>query len=320
LILLGASEIFDLLAPRDAVAAIESALRAQDAGRCDVPQRHHIERSGNTFLSMPAVSDSAAGVKFVAVVPGNAARQLPVTIGVMLLSSAETGEPRALLDAGALTALRTGAVGALGLKYMTPADTASIGIVGCGVQGTWQAISACAVRPIREVFALKRSPASYQRFEATVKRHAPSVEVIACSDVHALLKSTSVVIAATTSGSPVLPDEPRLLEGKHFVSVGSYRSSMQELPDSVYRLAQSLAIDTEGARKEVGDIVNVLARGILKDSDVFPVVELVLGRRTIAVERTTAYKTAGNALFDLFVAEALLARAEARGVGSRIAL
>ncbi len=230
MILLSQDEIFELLAPRDAVAAIESALRAQDSGRCSVPQRHHIERAGNTFLAMPAVSDTAAGVKFVAVVPGNAARKLPVTIGVMLLTSADTGVPLALMNAGALTAIRTGAVGALGLKYMTPADTASVGIIGCGVQGTWQAISACAVRPIRKVFALRRTPAKFEHFASTVRRHVPSVEVVASSDVRELLANTGVVIAATTADEPVLPDEPALLDGKHFISVGSYRRAMQELP------------------------------------------------------------------------------------------
>lgn len=320
MILLGQSEIFELLAPRDAVAAIEAALRAQDAGRCSVPQRHHIERAGNTFLAMPAVSDTAAGVKFVAVVPGNAARELPVTIGVMLLTSAETGVPLALLNAGALTAIRTGAVGALGVKYMTPAGTDSVGIIGCGVQGTWQAIAACAVRPIRRVFALRRTAATFERFASTVRRHVPAVEVIACNDARELLAKTSVVIAATTSQVPVLPDEPALLDGKHFISVGSYRRAMQELPDSVYRLAGALAIDSEGARSEVGDILNVIAGGILKPADIFPVVDLVLGRRALDVHRTTAYKTAGNALFDLAVAEMLVARARRDQVGVEVSL
>jgi ornithine cyclodeaminase len=319
-IALGASQITELLSPLDAVAAIEAALRAHAAGECVVPQRNHIEWQGNTFLAMPGVSGQVAGVKFVSVVPGNAGRDLPVTIGVMLLTSAQTGEPLALINAATLTAIRTGAVGALGLRYMTPPGAASVGIIGCGVQGTWQAISACAVRPIRQVFALKRSPATFDTFCQLLKRHVPDVEVIACRTPVELLEQTEIVIAATTSLEPVLPDDSSLVEGKHFVSVGSYRRTMQELPDSVYRAAGALVIDTDGARGEVGDIVNVLARNILGETDIFPLAELVLGRRSVNVNRTTAYKTAGSALFDLFAAQALYERARRRGIGGKIAL
>ncbi|MGH8316294.1 MAG: hypothetical protein ACRETU_14220, partial [Steroidobacterales bacterium] len=161
MISLDASQITELLTPADAVAAVEAALRAHAADKCVVPQRHHIEWQGNTFLAMPAVGGTVAGVKLVSVVPENARRNLPVTIGVMMLTSAQTGEPLALLNAAALTAIRTGAVGALGLRFTTPAAADSIGIIGCGGQGTWQAISACAVRPIRRVFALRRSAASF---------------------------------------------------------------------------------------------------------------------------------------------------------------
>ena len=302
------------------MTAIEAALRAHAAGECVVPQRHHIERQGNTFLTMPAVSGQAAGVKHVAVVPDNARRDLPVTIGVMILTSAQTGEPLALINAATLTAIRTGAVGALGLRYLTPSGAASVGIIGCGVQGTWQAISACAVRPIRRVFAIKRSAATFDSFCRALERHVPHVEVIACHTPVELLERTDIVIAATTSLEPVLPDDPALVEGKHFVSVGSYRRTMQELPDAVYRAAGALVIDTDGARAEVGDIVNVIARKILTDDDIFPLVELVLGRRQVDVNRTTAYKTAGSALFDLFTAQALYERASERGFGAVIPL
>jgi ornithine cyclodeaminase/alanine dehydrogenase-like protein (mu-crystallin family) len=320
LIALTREEIIGLLSWPEVIAVVEAALRAKQEQLCVVPQRHHIEWQGNTFLAMPAVGLKSAGVKLVSVVQGNVARGLPVTNGLMVLNDAVTGVPLAVMNAGTLTAIRTGAVGALGVKYMTPRDTASVGIVGCGVQGTWQAIFACAVRPIREVFGLYRSPQSFERFVATLTRHAPGVRVVPCADARELLKCTAVVIAATTSPEPVLPDEPALLENRHFISVGSYQKSMQELPDSVYRLAGELAIDSESARHEVGDVIRALDQGFLKSSDVYVIGDLVAGRRSVNVERTTAYKTVGSALFDLFVAEALVEAAKRNGVGAEVAL
>jgi ornithine cyclodeaminase len=315
MIALTSEHILELLSPIEAVAAVEAALRANDEGQCTVPERHRVEQAGNAFLFMPVVGREMAGMKLVSVVPENLKRNLPVTIGLMVLISAESGEPLAVLNAGTLTALRTGAVGALGVKYMTPPDATSVGIVGCGVQGTWQAIAACAVRPIKQVFAVKRSAARFDTFAATVRRHAPGVTIVPCADARELLGRTQIVITATISPDPVVPDEPALLEGRHFISVGSYRQSMQELPDSVYRLAGELAIDSEAARFEVGDSVNPVAKGILTSANIYPVSELVAGRRRVDTSRTTAYKTAGNAMFDLFVAEALFGAARRRGAG-----
>jgi ornithine cyclodeaminase len=309
-----------LLAPLDLVAAVEVALRAWEAGEGTVPMRSHVEWDGNTLLLMPSVARGVLGTKLVSVVPGNAARELPVTNGLMILNEAASGLPLAVMNAAALTAVRTGAVGAVGLKHTTPLDIASVGIVGCGVQGAWQAIFACAVRPVREIVCAPRSRASFERFRSTVGAHAHGVAITPCAGVRDLLARTGVVIAATTSAEPVLPDDAALLADKHFISVGSYRPAMQELPDAVYRLAGHLVLDSEFARHEVGDAINPVARGILKEADVFPLGQLVLGRRSVDVTRTTAFKSTGMALFDLFVAKALYERAGEANVGRDVAL
>src|SRR5262249_1330118 len=155
-----------------------------------VPARQHVKWAHGTLLTMPAIAAGALAVKLVSVVPGNAGRQLPVTNGILILGDADTGLPAAIMDAAALTAMRTAAVGALGVKYLAPATVASLGVVGAGVQGAWQAISACAVRPIRAIFALRRTPAAFDRFRATLAAYAPGVSVIACDSVSELLSRT----------------------------------------------------------------------------------------------------------------------------------
>jgi ornithine cyclodeaminase/alanine dehydrogenase-like protein (mu-crystallin family) len=319
-LILSKDDLIGLLPPLKIVSAVEAALRAQAEGHAVTPKRLHLDWQGNTWLTMPSASEKSCGVKVVSVVPANATRGLPVTNGVMLLNDSETGIPLSLMNAAALTAQRTGAVGALGVKYQTPEDTASVGIVGCGVQGTWQAICACAVRPIKEVFAFNRSPDAFKAFAANVSQHAPGVKLTYCEDVRELLKRTNLVIAATTSKEPVLPDDPSLLENKHFISVGSFKPTMQELPDSVYRLAGLLPVDSEQARHEVGDVINALQRGLLKDENVFSIADCVTAKRQFDVRRTTAYKTVGAAMYDLFVAQAYYQEAKARGLGSEITL
>jgi len=320
MLVLSRDELIGLLPPPQILATVEAALRAQSEGSTVMPQRLHVQWRGNTWLTMPAVSDVGFGVKIVSVAPTNRALGLPVIDGIMLLSENENGMPLALLNAAALTAQRTGAVGALGVKYLTAEDTASVGIVGCGVQGAWQAIFACAVRPIQEVFAVGRSPASFEAFAAAVSRHNPHVRVTRCWDVVELLERTNLVITATTSDTPVLPDEPARLQNKHFISVGSYKPTMQELPDSVYQLAGTLAVDSLDALHEVGDVIHPLQRNLLKAQDIFSIGECVAGERRVDTSRTTAYKSVGAAVYDLFVAKALYRAAKAQGIGREIAL
>jgi ornithine cyclodeaminase len=319
-LLLTNDDIIALSVPAELVPAVETALAAWETGDAVVPARSHLQWNGNTLLVMPSSARGMLGTKLVSVVPGNAAHELPVTNGLMILNEGESGLPLAVMNAAALTAVRTGAVGAVGMRYLTPPDVQSIGIVGCGVQGAWQAIFACAVRPVREIFCVSRSRASVERFRSTVGRHVPGVTITPCGEVRELVARTGVVIAATTSAEPVLPDDLAMLAGKHFISVGSYRPAMQELPDAVYRLAGHLVLDSDFARREVGDAINPVEKGILTPTDVFPIGQLVTGRRSVDVTRTTVYKSAGMALFDLFVAKVLYDRAKAVNVGADVAI
>jgi ornithine cyclodeaminase len=129
-----------------------------------------------------------------------------------------------------------------------------------------------------------------------------------------------VVITATTSSERVLPDEPSLIKGRHFISIGSYKPTMQELPDCVYRLAGRLVIDSEFAREEVGDVINPVRKGILKEADVFSIGKLITGQRSVDLCRTTAYKSVGMALYDLYVAQAFYEAAVHKGIGHHVHL
>jgi ornithine cyclodeaminase/alanine dehydrogenase-like protein (mu-crystallin family) len=317
---LSAADVEGLCLPPAIIGAVEAAARCLEAGSASVPSRLHLDWGSNTLLVMPAVAEDTFGTKLVSVVPGNAARGLAVINGLMVLNEGDTGVLLALFNAAALTATRTGAVGALGLKYLTPAETTSVGIVGCGVQGTWQAIFACAARPVQEIFCWSRNPASIERFAAIVQRHSPGIPIMPCAHARELLDRTDVVITATRSAEPVLPDDPALLEGKHFVSIGSFKPNMRELPDAVFRLAGHLVLDSEFARHEVGDAIRPVEQGILTERDLFPIGKLVTGERAVDPTRTTAYKSTGMALFDLFVARALYEAADRHGVGLEIRL
>ncbi len=309
-----------LLSPSDIVAAVEWASLQYLQGQAIVPARLHMQLHDNSFLVMPAVSQGSAGVKLVAYIPDNRSRELPMVSGVMILLDATSGSPLAVMNAGALTAQRTGAVGALGVKYLTPAGTSTVGVIGAGRQGIWQAIFASSVRPIDEVFYVCRSPETGQRFVEGVLKHVPSVRLTRCESARALLAKTDVIVTATASSTPVLPDVADVLSGKHFISIGSFRPNMQELPNSCFELAGEIAVDSEAARDEVGDVIGPVKLGLVHRSDVYFIGRAVDGSRNADVNRTTVYKSVGSALYDLYVARAFHEEAMRRGVGHEIAL
>src|SRR5436305_3462907 len=91
------------------------------------------------FRAMPARGDGLALLKWVTSFPDNPQRGLPTVTGLICLSDAENGEPLMLLDARSVTALRTGAVAAVASAALARADAGPVGIVGCGLHGTWAA-------------------------------------------------------------------------------------------------------------------------------------------------------------------------------------
>lgn len=309
MLILSEAEIALLLSFEQVIHAVEGAMIAHESGLAQVPQRVHIDFDGNTLLCMPSLQHDYFGTKLVSVVPANKNKNLPVTNGAMLLNETSTGLSLALLNASKLTALRTGALGAIGVRYISPVSETTFGLIGCGVQGLHQAIFICAILKISKLFYLDRSKDKSTSLISSLKIYHPDVEVEACHTTEELLKKTNIVVMATTSSVPVLPDDPSLLMGKHFVSIGSYKPSMQELPDSVYKLARKLVIDSEFARHEVGDTINPIKKNILKEADVFTLGKIIIGEKKIDVNETTVYKSAGMALFDLFVAKSMYEQA-----------
>ncbi len=95
--------------------------------------------SGGDFRAMPALGDGLALLKWVTSFPQNPSRGLPTVTGIILVNDSESGEPLALVDARAVTALRTGASAAVAATALARPGAESVGIVGCGLHGAWAA-------------------------------------------------------------------------------------------------------------------------------------------------------------------------------------
>jgi ornithine cyclodeaminase/alanine dehydrogenase-like protein (mu-crystallin family) len=128
------------VSPGEAIAAVRTALVRFHAGEWTMPPKVYLDSPPwGDFRAMPARGDGVALLKWVTSFPGNPERGLPTVTGLVVLSDATDGEPLMLLDARAVTALRTGAIAAVATAALAPPGARSVGIIGCGLHGAWVA-------------------------------------------------------------------------------------------------------------------------------------------------------------------------------------
>ena len=303
---------------QEVIAAVEQAMLLYDSQAYIMPDRMHIDQADNTLLYMPSLAEGYAATKLVSVFPANVEKQLPVIMGTVILNDGKTGEPLAIMNASTLTAMRTGAIAGVASKYLSPKETDSLGVIGTGVQGTEAALSICHARPIQTIHAYNRSAVKLQPFKEAIQAVFPNIQVQGHSASRTVLESTSLLVTATNSAQPVLPDEPALLSEKCLIAIGSYKPSMQELPTEVFHLIDSLFIDVHRGMEESGDIKTPLAEGWIQQEQVATLGKLIQDRRILSTG-TRVYKSVGMALFDLTVARAAFRNAEAADIGEVVA-
>ena len=299
--------------PLEVVKTVENAFIAFGSGEYDMPARFGYEHHDKTILFMPCFIKDIFGAKTLTIVPENRQKGLPSIDGFVILNHGETGEPLGLLDAKSITAWRTGATGALAAGFLSSKNADRLGIVGCGVQGFYQALCICAIRNIKKINLYDIGDTA--DFANRLKARCPGVEIRRCKDTAELVAESDIVVTTTFSDDPVLPDDAGLLRGKCFIAVGSYKPHVRELPDSVFSLARDVYVDLMHACDESGDLISPMNRGLLKKENIKLLHDLIKFPITIEPGETTIFKTVGMALVDIFAARYFYNKALEKGHG-----
>jgi len=320
MIYLTESDILKAATINEMLDAIEASLRIYEKKEFHMPQRLHVDHEDNVLLLMPCFTKDYFGTKVITLFPDNPAKNVPVLNGIMVLNDAQTGLPLALLNGPALTAVRTAAVGAVSIRHLAPDDAHAVGIIGAGVQGFYQARVACSARRITDVFIYDIYPEKATALKVKLQQAIPDVNVHQAAGVEDLLERTQIVITATTSTEPVLPDKEDLLEGRHFVGIGSYKPHVREFPQALFGLLKNVYIDTEHAVEESGDIIVPLQNGWLKRDQIMTLGRFLIDSESECQERqeTTFFKSVGMALFDVCASTLIYQKAIVKGLGQQI--
>src|SRR3954467_14169991 len=128
--------VYEAVPPARAVDAVRDAFVAYARGEWTMPPKVYVPAyPAGDFRAMPALGSGHALLKWVTSFPGNPAKGIPTVMGVVLVSSAEDGRLLAVLDAGAVTAVRTGAAAVLAAETLGRTDAETAAVIGAGVNG-----------------------------------------------------------------------------------------------------------------------------------------------------------------------------------------
>lgn len=323
MLILSATDVVAALPMSVAIESQRKAFAALAVGRVDLPLRTSLPVTAEAAVTliMPAHVGGDLGAKIVSVFPRNPTQGLPTIHGVVILIDAATGQPTALMDAVALTALRTGAASGVATDLLANPNARTAALLGTGAQAATQLLAICAVRPIEQVRVFSRHADHVAAFIARLQPQIASRLFPAASAAEAV-READVVCTATTSATPVLAGDD-LKPGAHVNGIGSYTTQMQEVDLETVRRAGRVFVDSrEAALAEAGDVVIPLRQGILRESDVIELGAVLIGHQTgrTTPDAITFFKSVGIAAQDMTAAGEVLRRARECSLGKEINL
>jgi ornithine cyclodeaminase len=301
------------------------ALRALASGDAILPLRTVIKLpdSVNAFGAMPAYLDrpAALGIKVISVFPGNSEQGLDSHQGAVLLFEVERGQLVAVMDAGAITAIRTAAVSGVATRLLAREDAHDLAILGAGQQAATHLEAMYLARPLRTIRVWSRSAERAGRFVATVARQVEARIEVAPS-VREAVSGASIVCTVTASREPVVLGE-WLKAGTHVNAVGASLPFARELDSEAVRNARLYVDRRESALNEAGDFLIPKQEGIVTDSHIIGelgglLLGQVPGRQSS--EEITLFKSLGLAVEDVAAAQHVYRKAVTAGVGTRVEL
>jgi ornithine cyclodeaminase/alanine dehydrogenase-like protein (mu-crystallin family) len=294
--------IADIASHSEWVETMETALQLITTGKFVMPKRMHLDYGDDTFLLMPCITDEYWVTKLVSFCPANREKERPSIYGTVVLNDTKTGEPLAILDGGMITAMRTAAVSAAGIKHLSPLHSHSLGIIGTGVQGIYQVSFACSVRAIDEIWAFDQNPGNLKRFSDDINFRYPNIRVCIGNNSDNVALNSEIIISATNSRDPVFKDSKGLFTGKTFVGIGSYKPDCREFPEQLVRQVDQIFVDTMDGKEESGDLITPVRNNWIADRNIHPIGSLIAGNIVPSENPTRIFKTVGSAIFDLFAA------------------
>jgi ornithine cyclodeaminase/alanine dehydrogenase-like protein (mu-crystallin family) len=292
-----AQDVEAAVSPERAVEAVRDAFVAHVRGEWTMPPKVYVTNyPAGDFRAMPALGGGHALLKWITSFPGNPERGLPTVAGVVLVSDASTGELRAVLDAAAVTALRTGAAAVLAAEVLGRADAGSAAVVGAGVNGRAAA---------RTFLARGRAVVLW---DVDAERAARVAEELGCAVADSREQALAADLVVTvTPGREVLFGEGSLRPGQHVSLMGADGPGKAEAAGAELARARLFCDEWEQA-SHGGELSGAVEAGLVSREQVTDLGDVLTGSAPgrESADEVTLFDSTGLAIQDLALCVAVL--------------
>lgn len=310
---------------QSAIEAVGEAFRLIYEREAELPVRANIPvaRHEGSLMSMPAYLGGemdALGAKLISFYGTNPTRRgLPAIQGNIVLFDGRTGALLALMDAGYLTAMRTGASGGVATRYLAKEDARTLTIFGSGVQAPYQVEAALCERAIERVLVLSRTPANAEALALKLEQMF-NISAQATVDVKMAVEAADILVTATSTHEPLF-DGSLLRPGVHISGIGSHLPYASEVDASAVQRAKVVVDQMSACLAEAGDLIRPIEDGVYDASQIHAEIGAIIagdqpGRE--GDDEITFFKSVGLAAQDVAVARVVYAKALAQGAGTEL--
>jgi len=301
-------QVLAAISPGEAIDRVREGFVEYASGQWQMPPKVYLDAApSGDFRAMPAKGGGLAILKWVTSFPGNPRAGLPVVMGLICVSSAEDGQPLALVDVRSVTALRTGAVAAIAAQELGREDARSAGIVGCGLHGAWAARCLAAAEYGPGV-CFDPDPEAAGRLAGELGWEAGTREdALACD-----------VVTCVTPGNEPVVFESDLRPGLHLNMLGADGPGKAEAEVGAVAAAELFCDEWEQA-SHGGELTGAVEAGLVSRADVRDLGGVLTGSAPgrSSPEAVTLFDSTGLAIQDLAICLALLGAHRAGRVDAR---
>jgi alanine dehydrogenase len=296
--------VFAAIDPKTAIERVREAFERYGRDEWRMPAKVYLDSPPHgDFRAMPALGGGLALLKWVTSFPGNTAKGLPVVRGEVLLSDAQTGEELAVIECSSVTSLRTGAAAAVSAQALAAEGAKSVGIIGCGVNGTWAARCLASAGYGPGVCADPRVDPAELLAEELGWRAGDRGEA-----------AGQDVVVTVTPGEELVILESDLRPGQHLAVLGADAHGKQEVDLAAIARCRLFCDEWEQASAG-GELANAVNAGLVKREEVTQLGDVLNGAGGRASDQEiTLFDSTGLAIQDLAICQAVYERWRSGGL------
>jgi ornithine cyclodeaminase/alanine dehydrogenase-like protein (mu-crystallin family) len=320
ILFLSRQEVESLLTMREVFDAVENVFKIIARGKDVQSEKAAIEYSHGTArltASLGYIDGRVAGTKWHGMSQSNAAAGLPRLTALIVVNDPQTTSPIAVMDGTSITALRTGALAAIGAKYLAQDDSRTIAIIGCGIQGRSHLAAIKELFSIEDVRAYDASPKSAMAFANEMKAKL-QIAIEVKDDPKSAVENAEIIAMTTSAQAPVVLE--------NWISKGAYvaaTSLFKDLDPTLSRKADKWVVGHMKADKRIISDMKRLLAIELSESDIYAdLTEIISGHKPARERREEriVFTHIGMGALDLAVASIAFNKAVHKNVGTHLNL